>query len=197
MLDEVVPSFEKQRRAGKLRLLGLTAIGDTEALQQVIGTGAFGSAQITYNLLNPSAGAPQPADYPAQDYGLLLEHARRAGAGAIGIRVLAGGALSGSAERHPVASPAPAPIGSAFGFDGDLSRARRLMPLVAEGYAGSLAEAAIRFALAHPLMGTILVGVASVDEFEAALAAVTKGPLPAAALHRVSELASGFVGEAR
>ena len=29
--------------------------------------------------------------------------------GVIGIRVLAGGALSGSAERHPIAGPAPEP----------------------------------------------------------------------------------------
>lgn len=197
VLEEVVPSFERQRQAGKLRLLGMTAIGDTEALRQVIDTGAFGSAQIAYNMLNPSAGAPLPADYPAQDYGMLLEHARRAGVGAIGIRVLAGGALSGSADRHPTASLAPAPIGSASGYDGDLRRARRLLPLVTEGHAASLAEAAIRFALAHPSMGTILVGMASVDEFEAALAAVLKGPLPAAAVQRVTELASGFAGEAR
>jgi L-galactose dehydrogenase/L-glyceraldehyde 3-phosphate reductase len=30
----------------------------------------------------------------------------------VGIRVLAGGALSGSTERHPIASPPPEPIGS-------------------------------------------------------------------------------------
>jgi predicted aldo/keto reductase-like oxidoreductase len=58
-----------------------------------------------------------------------------------------------------------------------------------------LPEAAIRFAIAHPAMGTILVGMASVDEFETALAAVLKGPLPAAALQRVAELTAGFSGE--
>ena len=197
VLDEVAPAFQALRAAGKLRLLGLTAVGETAALQQVIDTGVFGSAQISYNMLNPSAGSAMAADYPAQDYGLLLERASRVGAGAIGIRVLAGGALSGSAERHPIASPAPEPIGSAARYDTDLSRARRLMPLVTEGFAASLPEAAIRFAIAHPAMGTILVGMASVDEFEAALAAVLKGPLPPAALLRVAELTSGFSGESR
>ena len=197
VLDEVVPAFQALRDAGKLRLLGLTAVGDTAALQQVVDTGEFGSAQISYNMLNPSAGSALPAGYPAQDYGLLLDHTRRHGVGAIGIRVLAGGALSGSAERHPTASPPPAPIGSAVAYDTDLARAKRLMPLVTEGFAASLPEAAIRFAIAHPAMGTILVGMASVDEFEAALAAVLKGPLPPAALQRVIELASAFVGEDR
>ncbi len=197
VLDEVVPSFQALQKAGKLRLLGLTGVGDTAALQQVIDSGAFSSAQISYNMLNSSAGHGLPAGYPAQDYGLLLERARRAGVGAIGIRVLAGGALSGSATRHPIASPAPAPIGSALRYETDLVRAQRLMPLVTEGVAASLSEAAIRFAIAHPAMGTILVGMASVEEFEAALAAVQKGPLPPAALQRVAELTAAFVGESR
>ena len=58
-------------------------------------------------------------------------------------------------------------------------------------------EAAIRFAIAHPAMGTILVRVASVDEFEAALAAELKGRLPAAALQRVAKITAGFSGESR
>ena len=197
VLEEVAPAFQSLRAAGKLRLLGLTAIGETAALQQVIDAGVFGSAQVTYNMLNPSAGSALPADYPAQDYGQLFEHTRRACVGVVGIRVLAGGALSGSAHRHPVASPEPEPIGSALSYKADLSRAARLLPLVTEGFAASLMEAAIRFAIAHPAMGTILVGMASVDEFEAALAAVLKGPLPTAALQRVVELTTNFSGESR
>lgn len=197
VVEEIVPAFEALRTAGKLRLLGLTAVGDTTALQQVIDGGAFGSAQISYNMLNPSAADALPAGYPAQDYGRLFDHARAAKVGVIGIRVLAAGALSGSAERHPLASPPPSPIGSALRYEADLVRAARLMPLVTEGYAASLAEAAIRFAIASPAMGTILVGMASLAEFEAALAAVQKGPLPPAALHRVAELTSGFAGESR
>jgi hypothetical protein len=39
--------------------------------------------------------------------------------------------------------------------------ARRLLPLVKDGFAESLAEAATRFAISHPAMGTILVGMAT------------------------------------
>jgi hypothetical protein len=46
-------------------------------------------------------------------------------------------------------------------------------------------------------MGSILVGMASVEEFEATLAAVLQGPLPAAALQRLAELAAKFAGEDR
>jgi aryl-alcohol dehydrogenase-like predicted oxidoreductase len=197
VLDELVPAFDRQRRRGKTRFLGITAVGDTAALNQAIDARVFDSAQVSYNMLNPSAAAALPANYPAQDYAQLFDHAQSAGVGVVGIRVLAGGALSGSAERHPVASPPPKPIGSAVSYDDDLARARRLMPLVEEGFAGSLSEAAIRFAISHPAMGTILVGMASPQQFEHALAAVQQGPLSRAALDRLATLQQGFAGEAR
>ena len=132
VLGDVVPAFERLRQQGKLRFLGITAVGDTAALHQVIDARAFDSAQVVYNMLNPSAAGELPANYPAQDYGRLFDHTKAAGVGVVGIRVLAGGALSGSAERHPIASPAPEPIGSAMSYDADVDRAR-LIPLVKEG----------------------------------------------------------------
>jgi L-galactose dehydrogenase/L-glyceraldehyde 3-phosphate reductase len=197
IFDQAVPTMERLRRDGKLRFLGLTAIGDTAALAQVIDAGAFASAQVVYNMLNPSAAVALPPRYPAQDYGRLFDHTQAAGVGVVGIRVLAGGALSGSAERHPIASPPPEPIGSALSFDADVARARRLMPLVTEGFAASLTEAATRFAISQPAVGTILVGMATPQQFDDSLAAVLKGPLPATALDRLAALRQGFAGEPR
>jgi aryl-alcohol dehydrogenase-like predicted oxidoreductase len=197
VLDEVVPAFERLRQQGKIRFLGITALGDTAALHQVIDARAFDSAQVVYNMLNPSAAGALPARYPAQDYGRLFDHTEASGVGVVGIRVLAGGALSGSPARHPIAGPAPEPIGSAMRYDADIDRARRLMPLVEEGFSASLTEAATRFALSHPAMGTILVGMATSQQFEDALTAAEKGPLPQAALDRLSELRLAFAGEPR
>jgi aryl-alcohol dehydrogenase-like predicted oxidoreductase len=197
VFDEVVPAFERLRQQGKIRFLGISAVGDTAALHQVIDAGVFDSAQVVYNMLNPSAAEELPTNYPAQDYRRVFDRAKAAGVGVVGIRVLAGGALSGSAARHPIASPAPEPIGSAMSYDADIDRARRLMPLVEEGFASSLTEVATRFALSHPAMGTILVGMATPQEFEGAFAAVEKGPLPQAALDRLSALRQAFSGEPR
>jgi L-galactose dehydrogenase/L-glyceraldehyde 3-phosphate reductase len=195
--DEVVPAFEALRKAGKTRFLGITAIGDTEALHRIIDAAVFDSAQVSYNMLNASAATALPPNYPAQDWGRLFDHTQKAGVGVVGIRVLAAGALSGTADRHPTASAPPAPIGSAHSYELDLERAGRLMPLVTEGFAGSLAEAATRFAITHAAMGSILVGMATVAEFEASLAAVVKGPLPRSALDRLAALTASFSGEAR
>ena len=197
VLNQVVPAFEKLRQAGKARFLGITAVGDTAALHQVINSRAFVSAQVSYNMLNPSAAETLPPNYPAQDYGRMFDHTTAAGVGVIGIRVLAGGALSGVAERHAIASPPPEPIGSAASYTADLERAQRLMPLVREGHASTLAELAIRFAMTHKAMGTILVGMATFDQFEQSLAAVNKGPLPQSTLSRLAELQKGFAGEPR
>jgi aryl-alcohol dehydrogenase-like predicted oxidoreductase len=197
VLEEVVPALERLRRQGKLRFLGITAVGDTEALHRVIDSAAFDSAQVSYNMLNPSAGAAVPAGYPAQDYGRLLDRTSMAGVGTVGIRALAGGALTGSAERHPIASPPPEPIGSSLRYEVDLLRARRFMPLVREGFAATLAEAAVRFVIGHGGISTVLVGMATPGEFEQALNAVEKGKLPAAALALLADLQQSFVGEPR
>jgi aryl-alcohol dehydrogenase-like predicted oxidoreductase len=197
VLVDVVPAFERLRQYGKTRFLGLTAVGESKALLQIIDSGAFDSAQVVYNMLNPSAASELPPNYPAQDYGRLFDHTKKAGVGVIGIRVLAGGALSGSTERHPVASPPPEPIGSAMNYEADVERARRLMPLVKEGFATSLTEAAARFAISQAAIGTILVGIATPHQFDEALAAVQKGPLPTAALERHSKLLQTFSGESR
>ena len=197
VLNEVVPAFERLRDAGKTRFFGITATGETDALHRVIDSGVMHSAQVPYNLLNPSSGAAVPADYPAQDYRDLLGRMQAKGAAGIGIRVLAGGALSGTVERHPIASPPPEPIGSARSYADDLRRAERFRVLVSEGHAGSLAEASIRYVIAHPGISTALIGIATLEQLEQAISAAEKGPLAEAALKRVVEVQRSLAGESR
>ena len=197
VLDKVVPAFERLRAQGKFRFFGITANGETAALHKVVDARAFDSGQVSYNLLNPSPGAAMPAGYPAQDYGNLLGAMQAADMGVINIRVLAGGALSGTEERHPLGSPPPAPIGSGADYRRDVERARRFEPLVREGHADSLIEASIRYPLAHPGVSTVLVGYSTLEQLEYAARSVEKGKLSSAALTRIAEIQQSFVGEAR
>lgn len=197
VLGEVVPAFERLRQEGKTRFFGITAVGDTAALHRVADARAFDTAQVSYNMLNPSAGRGVPPGYPAHDFGNLLAHTKAAEMGVIAIRVLAAGALSGVADRHPLGSPSVDPIGSGRDYGVDVGRARRLEPLVREGFADSLVEAAIRFAIANDAVSTALVGYSTFEQLEYAAAAAEKGPLPAAALDRLAALQDGFVGEPR
>jgi aryl-alcohol dehydrogenase-like predicted oxidoreductase len=197
VLGEVVPTFERLREEGKTRFWGITAVGDTQALHRVVDARAVDTAQVSYNMLNPSAGATVPAAYPAHDYENLLAHTKAAEMGVINIRVLAAGALSGTEERHPLGSPSVEPIGSGGSYRTDVARARRLAPLIREGYAESLVEAALRFVIANDAVSTVLVGYSTLDQLEYAARSIDKGPLSPAGLGRLQELHSGFVGEPR
>ncbi len=197
LLTDALPAFEQLRKAGKTRHIGITALGETPLLLKLADAAVFDVAQICYNALNPTAGIALPAGYPAQDYQLLMQHAHKAGMGTVGIRVLAGGALSGSDWRHPLAMTSVEPIGSGADYAADVARARRLEPLIREGHAGSLVELAMRFAISNPALSTTLVGIANLEQFEAAASAAQKGPLSPAALARLAELRAGFVGEPR
>ncbi len=197
VLGDVVPAFERLREQGKTRFFGITAVGDTAALHRVADSGTFDTAQVSYNMLNPSAGTAVAPGYPAHDFGNLLARTKAADMGVIAIRVLAAGALSGTEDRHPLGSPRVDPIGSGHDYQIDVERARRLEPLVREGYADTLVEAAIRYVIAHPAVSTALVGYSTLEQLEHAAAAANKGPLPPAALDRLSALQNSFVGEAR
>jgi L-galactose dehydrogenase/L-glyceraldehyde 3-phosphate reductase len=195
VLGEVVDACKALQAQGKARFYGITALGETAALHQVIDSGAFDTAQVCFNLLNPSAGYAVPPGFPAQDFGRLIDRAAAQRVGCIGIRVLAAGALSGAEARHPIAAPTVAPIGTGPDYQADVRHARRLSFLVDEGYAKSLVEAAMRFAWSKPGLSTALVGFSSLEHLEEALAAAERGPLSTAALRRLERAWQGFAAE--
>ena len=194
VLDTVVPTLTRLVEQGKARFCGITALGDTAALRDVLDGGAVHTAQVCHNLLNPTAAHATPPGFPAHDFGGLLARCRARGTGAIVIRVLAGGALSGADARHPIASPPPEPIASGADYAADVARARTLGALVEEGFVQSLVEAALRFPLASDAVSTVLLGHSSLEQLEYAAACVARGPLPAAALARLPALWEGIAG---
>ena len=193
--DHVLPAFARLRKQGKARHFGFTALGDTPAIQSILDS--FETAQVSYNLLNPSAGAKLPSNYPAQDYGNLIALAHARGVGTIGIRVLAGGALSGVETRHPLGMQSVDPIGSASSYAGDVARAVRFGEVVKRGFAQNLVEASIRYVLSNPDLTTTLVGLSTLEQLEHAAQSAKKGPLPAEALKLIATIQQGFVGEVR
>jgi aryl-alcohol dehydrogenase-like predicted oxidoreductase len=184
-LDTVIEAFEALQREGKVRFWGITGLGESDALRQAIGRGRFQSIQVPYNLLNPSAGTTVPPGFPFQDYGQIIDRAAQQGMGVIAIRILAGGALSGATERHPVASTSVNPIASEQEYSADVGRARRYAFLVEKGIVSNLVEAAVRFVVSKPGVSTALMGISSLDQLEQAIQYVEHGPLPADALENI------------
>lgn len=188
ILDEAVPALHRLRQQGKARFVGITGLGDAPALRRVLEEADFASAQMPYNLLNPSGIAPLPPGSGMPDLGGCIRHAAAADVGVMAIRVLAGGALSGSEARGPLGVPQVAPIASGASYAADVAAARRFLPLIEAGYAADLVELALRFAAMPAEIATVLVGTGSVEEFDHAAAAIAKGPLPAEALAMIETL---------
>ena len=193
----VLPALARMREAGKFSFAGFTAIGDTAALHQVVATAGAATAQVPYNLLNPSAGRRVGAGYPGQDYGDVMGQAQAAGLGVIGIRALAGGALSASEVRHPLNNAHVDPIGSGADYRTDVRRAQAFAALACEAGIAGPVELAVRFAMSHPAMSTTMVGLATIEELEFAISAAERGHLPEAVLQRVAAVQDGLGGAAR
>jgi aryl-alcohol dehydrogenase-like predicted oxidoreductase len=181
----VLRAFEALQRQGKVRFWGITGLGETATLHQVVEGGGFHTVQAVYNLLNPSAGMQAPAGFPYQDYRQLIDRAAGQQMGVIVIRALAGGALSGTPDRHPVAARSVAPIATERDYSADVARARQLAFLVKDGTVGDLVEAAIRFVISKPEISTALVGISSLEQLEHAVECANRGPLPTEALARL------------
>ena len=191
-LEPVLKALLRLQEQGKARFVGFNGLGETAAVHQALGLQGFQALQTCYNLLNPTAGRSATAGFPFQDYQQLIDRAAQRHQGVVAIRVLAGGALSGSEARHPVGAAQVGTISTSPDYAADVSRARRFSFLVEEGIAGSLAEAAVRFALGKVGISSVLVGISSFEQLEAAAQAQAKGLLPPEVLGRLEEVWKGL-----
>lgn len=177
-----IEGLERLRDAGKAQFIGFTALGDVPSLIEVIESGRLNSAQVFYNLVNPSADREMPPAWTGQRLTGILDGCARQGMGTIGIRVLVGGVV---------------PAGEAVGRvsmmtketdkETEIRKAEAALAAVGEGF-GSRAQTALRFALACPRLSLCLVGVGAPGHMDEALAAEAQGPLPADALARLEPL---------
>jgi aryl-alcohol dehydrogenase-like predicted oxidoreductase len=187
-VETALQTFGKLQSQGKARHCGINGLGDSVAIHQAIEIGLAETVQCCFNLINPTAGIETPPAFPLQDYAQVIDRAAALHMGVIAIRVLAGGALSGTTGRVPNAAPDVAPIGTAATYVEDVALARRFHFLVGQGYVSGLVEAAIRFALSKPEVSTTLVGVSNIEQLEQAVSFANLGPLPEGALSRLPEV---------
>jgi L-galactose dehydrogenase/L-glyceraldehyde 3-phosphate reductase len=184
-IEAVLNAFRHLKEQGKIGFWGITGLGETAAVHQVIESGQMDTAQSCFNLLNPSAGHAVADDFPYQSYERLIDKAAQREMGIIAIRVLAAGALTGTGERHQYAAQSVPPIASGATFEDDLAQADRFRFLIEEGVVDNLAEAAIRFVISKPEVSTAVVGVSNIEQLDMAVAAANKGPLSAEIIQKV------------
>jgi aryl-alcohol dehydrogenase-like predicted oxidoreductase len=178
----VADAFDRLRDQGLIRFTGITALGDVAACREVVASDRFDSAQVYYNLLNPSAGQTMPPAWHGQNFEGLIAACRAHGVAVMNIRVLAAGVIA-TDRRHGREN--------AITDDAELAtegeRARAVFTRLGERY-GTRAQTAIRFALANSDLSGVLVGMAELAHLEEALAAAAMGPLPDVALAELRDL---------
>ena len=178
----VADGLDRLRDKGLIRFKGITALGETDACREVIESGRFDSAQVYYNLLNPSAARAMPPNWTGQNFGDLIGSCRAAGMAVIVIRPFAAGVIATDQRTGRE---------SILTADTDLAseerKARAAFDALGDAY-GRRAQTALRFILANPDISCIDVGYGALGHIDEALEAAQMGPLPDAALDKLNAL---------
>jgi D-threo-aldose 1-dehydrogenase len=171
----VLDAFARLRERGSIEHFGITALGETPAVLDVIRDGRIASAQVYFNLLNPSAARAVPDAWPTYDFTGVLEACRAHGVAAMNIRVLSAGVIATDARTGR-----EQPLTPGDTVESEAAKARSLFAELGTDL-GSRAQTAIRFALAHDF-ACVVVGLAELAHLEEALAGSARGALSAAEL---------------
>jgi L-galactose dehydrogenase/L-glyceraldehyde 3-phosphate reductase len=179
----IVDIFDRLKEQGLCRAIGITAAGDATACLQVIVSGRFDCAQVYYNIINPSAAwsRPPPA-WKAQDFSRIIAACFRQNMGILAIRIWAGGPLA-SASRPEQLNV----FTSGTDVDSEMRRAAAIKTTLGDAY-GTPAQTALRFVLGNRDLSTRVIGISALAHLDEALAALDRGPLPAAAASKLEAL---------
>lgn len=186
--DGVADAMRSLVDRGLTRHIGFTCTGEADAMHEVMRSGRFESAQVYYNLLNPSAGRDMPPDWSAYDQENIIGAAEDNGVAVMVIRVLAAGIIA--TDRRTGREGGVVLNGDVAS---DEARMRAVLPLLSPSL-GQRSQVAVRYALRNPGVSGVVVGLAELEHLRLAIEAAEMGPLPAALLERLDALADSDFG---
>lgn len=178
----VADAMDAMRDGGLTRFMGITGLGEADATIGAIESGRFDTAQVYYNMLNPSAGRAVPAGFSGHDFTGVLDACRRMDVGALCIRVFAAGVLA-TDIRHG----REAVLTDGSEIADEEARTRTVFQRLGDAY-GSRAQTAVRFGLANADLAAVIVGLAEPAHLSEALTAAEMGPLPGDAVEALKGL---------
>lgn len=178
----VADALERLREKGLFRYMGITALGEAASVCEVIRSKRFDSAQVYYNLLNPSAGRSMPKAWTGQNLGGIIEACRASNMAVMAIRIFAAGIIA-TDERTGRESVLTADTSLAE----DQRKAKAVFDAIGSGH-GTRAQGALRFVLSNPDVSCAIIGSAEPQHVDDALQAAAMGPLPADVIARLDAL---------
>jgi len=169
--DGVADGLERVRKQGLTRYIGLTALGEATAIVRALHSGRFDSAQVYYNLLNPSAARAMPPRWSGHDFAGVCAACARHDVAMMGIRVFASGVLATDLRhgREVVLTD-----NSELAIE--TQRAHAALNALGAGH-GTRAQTALRFALANSDFACFVVGIGEPSHLDEVIEAQSRGPL--------------------
>jgi D-threo-aldose 1-dehydrogenase len=178
----VADGMERLREKGLIRHMGITAIGETPSVCEVIRSRRFDSAQVYYNLLNPSAARSMPKAWTGHEFTGVIDACRAYGVAVLAIRIFAAGVIA-TDERTGRESVLTANTSVAE----DERKTKAVFDAIGSGH-GTRGQVALRFVLSNPDVSAAIIGSAELRHVDEALEAEKMGPLPADVLSRLDKL---------
>ena len=178
----VADGLERLREKGLIRHMGITALGEAPSVCEVIRSGRFDSAQVYYNLLNPSAARSMPQAWTGQNLSGIIDACRTHNMAMMAIRIFAASVIA-TDERTGRESV----LTTGTSIAEEERKAKAVFDAIGTGH-GTRAQVALRFVLSNPHISCAVIGSAELHHIDEALAAAEMGPLPAGVLARLDTL---------
>lgn len=178
----VLDAMEQVRAMNLCDHIGITALGDAASIIKVIKSNRVASAQVYFNLLNPSAAMSVPPAWPHYNFTGIVDTCVEHGVAPMNIRVFSAGVIA-TDERHGRERP----LTPGDTVDSESAKAKAMFDVLGERF-GTRAQTAVRFALSQPRLACVVVGLAEYDYLEEAIAAAAMGPLDQEALAAINSV---------
>jgi len=178
----VADGLDRLREKGLIRHMGITGLGEAASVCEVIRSRRFDSAQVYYNLLNPSAGRSMPKAWTGQNLGGIIEACRANNVAVMAIRIFAAGIIAADERtgRESILTTDTSVVG-------EERKTKAVFDAIGTDQ-GPRAQIALRFVLSNPDISCAVIGSAELHHIDEALQAAAMGPLPPHVLARLDAL---------
>ena len=178
----VLDSMEKLKSEGRIKNIGITALGDLEPIKEVISTNGFDTAQVYYNLLNPSSAFKKKDQWDDHDFSGIVDQCLKYDMGIMCIRIFAAGYLA-TDIRHGREIPVTQGIS-------EIEQKRRIEKLfeLLKNEQGERAQLALRYGLSNQSLSCIVTGLSKIEHLDQIIEAESLGPLDEGIIEKINFL---------
>ena len=178
----VLDSMEKLKSEGRIKNIGITALGNLEPIKEVISTNGFDTAQVYYNLLNPSSAFKNRDKWDDHDFSGIVDQCLKYDMGIMCIRIFAAGYLA-TDIRHGREIPVTQGIS-------EIEQKRRIEKLfeLLKNEQGERAQLALRYGLSNQSLSCIVTGLSKIEHLDKIIEAESLGPLDEEIIEKINFL---------